>query len=224
MLEFPSDINKSDDIFLMYSVPFTVTPKQRGVNTLSTIDYTSAIALPTPSEGLSLNESGNWDEMVGYQSLEGFATSAIGKALTDSLGPAGKTTIGKGKFVNDYASLSFSGSNFRAYTFTWDLIPTSEKEAITIAEIIKKIRTNALPSYYGEDSIGRLNYPNMWKVYPCMSTGIDLQLKDCVITNFTVNYTPDGVLRRYHSGHPLSVNMQIEFKELYRAQREDVGA
>lgn len=218
MLKFPSDIDQSADVFLMYPVGFSVESTQRGVRKTASLNTAGAVSLPTPSEGISLNESGNWEETTGYQNFQGTVTANLGKAALDGLGDTGKVAFGKGKFVNDYASLSYGGSNFRTYTFTWDLIPDSLEEAQSISSIIKHIRTHSLPQYDGPV----LNYPSMWKVYPAMRTQIGLFLKDCVITNFTVNYTPDGVLRRYKSGHPLSVNMQIEFKELYRAERGDV--
>lgn len=222
MPQFPSDISQLKDVFMMYPEDFKVETNSRGVNSKK-ISYTAdRIALPTPAEGITLNESGEWEEMAGYQNLRGAATGAAGKAVMDGLGPAGKHTIGKGVFINDYASLSYSGSGFRTYSFSWDLIPSSESEARSIMEIIKLIRRNSLPDYNKTGEGGRLSYPKMWKVYPAMNTEIDLFLKDCVITNFTVNYTPDGVLRLYNSGHPVSVNMQIEFKELYRAEVGDV--
>ena len=62
----------------------------------------------------------------------------------------------------------------------------------------------------------------MWVVYPAMNTNIGLFMKDCVITDMTVNYTPDGILRRFYSGHPVNVNLSISVKELYRADTRDV--
>ena len=81
-----------------------------------------------------------------------------------------------------------------------------------------------MPDYNtgGDSSKVLFNYPSMWKVFPALQTEVDLYLKDCVITNFTVNYSPDGVLRLYKTGHPVAVNMQIEFRELYRAEMADV--
>jgi hypothetical protein len=221
-LSFPSDINSSKDIFLMYPVDFTVETTQRGVNSRKIPSTGDSVSLPTPAEGITLTETGQWEETAGYQNLSGAAIGAAGKAVMDGLGPAGKITVGKGKFINDYASLSYSGSNFRTYSFSWELLPSSLAEAQAIAEIIKVVRVNSLPNYSGADKAGRLTYPKMWKVYPAMKTEIGLFLKDCVITSVTVNYTPDGVLRLFKSGHPVSVNLALEFQELYRAEKGDV--
>jgi hypothetical protein len=222
-LSFPKDIRNSNDVFLMYPTSFKVHRSSTDVRRKISIDQSSVIALPTPAEGISLSESGNWDEERAFQfdanaSDIGAAGKMIGlKTGIEQGGPIAKIGI-KGSFYNDYASQSYSGSNFRSYSFSWDLIPSSKVEAIAIVDIIKTIRKNSLPSY----AKAFIEYPSMWRVYPAMNTEVGLFLKDCVITNFTVNYTPDGVLRRYISGHPVSVNMAIEFKELYRADRGDI--
>jgi hypothetical protein len=222
-LSFPANIRSSEDVFLMYATELKVQRRGTGVFTNKTIDTASAIALPTPSEGLVLNESGNWEEAKGFQLSFNKSDAKAAAAMiafekgTEAGGPVASFYQKKNGLVNDYASLAYDGSNFRTYTFAWDLIPSSETEARSLANIIKNIRSNSLPSYTG----AIIDYPKMWKVLPAGSS-LGFYLQDCVISNFTVNYTPDGVLRRYHSGHPVSVNMSIEFRELYRASREDV--
>jgi hypothetical protein len=139
------------------------------------------------------------------------------KKVRETFGSMGNH-IQKGKSINDYASLSYQGSNFRTFNFAWDLIPHSLQEAEKLAEIIKIIRKHSLPSY--NSTI--IDYPHLWDVTPLVSEGINVKLLDCVITNLTVNYTPEGVLRRFNSGHSTSVNLELEFKELYRASSDDI--
>jgi hypothetical protein len=222
-LIFPTDIASSDDLFVMYPTAYETTRRGSGIVVNKKIDPAGKINLPTPAQGLTLSESGNWDEMDGFQfdANMSSAPDAISKLAAHTAFEQGGPLVklyNKGDFRNDYASLAYSGSNFRTYSFGWDLIPESQTEAENIAHIIKTIRRASLPKYNGT----LISYPSMWRVYPAMYTKCDLWLTDCVITNFTVNYTPDGVLRRFTSGHPLSVNMAIEFKELYRADYEDV--
>ncbi len=221
-MQFPSDIDTGDhDVFVMYPVQFKVTTDS---NMAQKVNYSKGneIVLPTPVSGIELSEGGEWEETVGYQRLGGGIFSAGFKEFQNQLG-ASAQVLNKGNFINDYASMTYQGSNFRTYSFAWDLFPASLKEANDLSSIIKEIRRNTLPGYgSGENSIANIEYPSMWKVFPAAKSKIDLYLKDCVITNFSVNYTPDGILRTFTSGHPLAINIKIDFKELYRADKGDI--
>lgn len=218
MLSFPEDIEKATDIFQMTPVGYRVERGGYSVNREQNIK--DGICLPTPAGGISLSEGGVWDETDAFQSID-FATIAkqAAKKIAEQGGDLAKQ-MQKGFVLNDYASLAYTGSNFRTYTFQWDLIPSSEREAIAIAKIIQTIRYYSLPSY--AKGSYTLLYPSMWRVYPAVKSNMNLLLKDCVIESVTVNYTPDGVLKQYKSGHPVSVSLELAFKELYRADRTDI--
>lgn len=220
-LTFPSDNDQGNkQSFIMWPVDYSVNYKYNLANKIKNSVTEDAIILPTPSGGLTLSESGQWEELEGFASLsKGLKTTMINKGL-EQIGVLGQHAI-KGSFVNDYASLQYKGSEFRTYSFSWDLVPSSKEEALTITEIIKRIRENSLPDY-GDGSVNQIKYPSMWKVHPVFSNEIRFYLKDCVISNFTVNYTPEGFLRIYNSGHATSLNLDIEFKELQRPTRGDV--
>ena len=218
MLSFPKDISSSADVFHMTPVGYHVQAGGHKVN--KNIDTAKSICLPTPSSGITLSEGGSWDETDSFQTFS--AASLLGKAVKktiENVGDIAKQAV-RGFVLNDYASLSYNGSNFRTYSFQWDLIPSSEIEAIEIAKIIQTIRYYSLPSYI--DNGYALTYPSMWRVYPAARTEMNILLKDCVIETLNVNYTPDGVLKQYNSGHPVSVSLELSFKELYRADRSDI--
>jgi len=221
MLRFPDDAENSETYFFMVPYKFTVSPSLNSAtnsqNVRRDFNLSSRIVLPTPSSGISLNESGNWEETQGFQQFAQGTKANVLNKIKENFGNLAEHAF-KGQFINDYASLSYKGSNFRTFNFAWDLIPSSESEANEISSIIQTIRRNALPNYSSE----LLSYPSMWKVYPIANNPMGLALQDCVISNFTCNYTPEGVLRTFTSGHPTSVNVEIEFKELYRANRFDV--
>ena len=230
MLQFPSASSKDNSgYFVMSPIRFIVSDgRNKTIKRAAHITkHDSTIILPTPNSGLVLNESGKWDEIEGFQhaaSLEGTkqaATGAIAKKVVDSLGGVAKYFT-KGEFINDYASLAYQGSNFREFGYNWVLIPNSKDEATEIMNIIKTIRFYSLPNYNSTNEKGMVKYPWMWDVNPSLAGKLDVELKDCVVTNFTVNYSPEGVLKTYSSGHPVSVTMDISFKELYKATDGDV--
>jgi hypothetical protein len=230
MLQFPSENSQShDNAFIMTPVKFIITTKKiTATQKLSHVPATSeSVVLPTPNSGLFLNETGNWDESTGYQHARSFsgikdlAIKGAAHQFKEQSGAFGNVLI-KGEFINDYASLSYQGSNFREFSFSWLLIPTSEDEAVKLMNIIKQIRYYSLPNYGRTNNKGFIQYPYMWEVNPAVDSKIDMTIKDSVITNFTVNYTPEGVLKTYNSGHPISVDISITFKEIYRASDGDV--
>ena len=221
-LRFPAeDTGDKKNLFMMTPCTFQISSnrhlKQKAIESNEPLN---TVILPTPNSGLTLTETGTWDEVAGFQDAEGAVKNMAGEKAKEGLGALWKHGLGKGGFMNDYASLAYQGSNFREFSFSWVLVPSSEEEAKRIQAIIEFVRNKALPDYSSTSGIhGLTKFPYMWKVNPAVGSPIKLQLMDSVITNVTVNYTPSGVLKTYSSGHPLSTNLEISFKELYRATR-----
>ncbi len=231
-LRFPSESSEDKtNLFMMTPIQFLIrTQKSMRQRQTKVPKSTLSVILPTPSSGINLAESGSWDESEGYQhnlnkkGLIDFASKQTAKQVIESAGAAGKAAM-KGEFINDFAALAYQGSNFREFTFSWDLIPKSKSEAEMITKIIKHIRYFALPDYGNiHNQKTTVDFPWMWDVKPALGNINNIfSMKDCVITNFTTNFTPEGVLKTYNSKHPLAVNMEISFKELYRATDSDTG-
>ena len=203
-----------------YSYDTNTNTSARYEDTPAVMKNTSFRAvLPAPTGGFVLNESGNWEETEGLMDLTGDLTRIGLSAMKGLSGIAGKHLV-KGKFVNDYASLSYNGSEFRTWSFSWDLMYNSAKEAKEIFDVINNIRRKALPSYKGPV----VEYPFWWKVYPLANNinAVGLHLQDCVITSVEVNYSPDGVMQLHTSNHPTKIEFSISFKELYRADARDI--
>jgi hypothetical protein len=217
-LTFPKGAETNPNFFLMMPIKFQISLASNNASQRVNRSSLDPIILPTPSGGISLNESGTWDETTGFLDFASGLKSSVLKGIKTTLGTLADQAI-KGQFINDYASLSYQGSNFRTYSFNWELIPHSEEEAKTIYDIIQTVRKYSLPDVSG----ALIDYPYMWSVTATAAAGIDLQLQNCVISNLTVNYTPDGELKTYKGGYPTAVNLEIEFKELYRATRGDLG-
>ncbi len=210
----------SDKTFLLkaYSYDTGVNTSAAFIDNPSKISNSALdIVLPAPTNGFTLNESGNWEEMEGLQSIGGDLIRNIASMARGIAGAASKH-YKKGTFVNDYASLSYSGSEFRTWSFDWELMYNSAVEANTIYTIINSVRRLALPVYEGPE----IQYPYMWKLFPIKKNAMGLYLKDCVITSVDVNYSPDGVMQLHTSNHPTKVALTIAFKELYRADRRDI--
>ncbi len=230
-LQFPSEnTDNFVNSFIMTPVIFNVATnrntKNQRVGKFS--KTTNTIILPTPSNGINLQESGSWDETDGYQhgmskqGLKDFFTKGLVKKAKEGAGPLGNA-MAKGVFINDYASLAYQGSNFREFTFNWVLIPKSVEEAEVISKIIKRVRFYSLPNYKATNQkTATIGFPWMWDVTPSAGNEHIFRIKDCVVTNININYTPEGVLKTYSSNHPIYVELEVTFKELYRATDGDV--
>jgi hypothetical protein len=219
MLKFSTETN---DSFMMSPYTYNVQNNKsanKSPNVVRSSKADESIILPTPSSGLTLTESGQWEDVAGLIDLGKGISQGVSKKVLEMTGPVMEHAQ-KGMFLNDYSSLAYRGSDFRQYSFSWTLIPKSEKESRIIADIIRTIRKNTLPDYY--TSNGFVKYPNMWAIFPTLNDKLEFYLQDCVITNFSVNYSPESILRTYKSGYPVSVEFSIEVKELYRANVNDI--
>ena len=61
-----------------------------------------------------------------------------------------------------------------------------------------------------------LRYLHNGKDHPFLN-----RIKDCALTGLTVNYTGAGTYATYHDGAPVSMSMNMTFKELNPVYHED---
>lgn len=219
-LTFPLKEESPDSFYMM---PYEYKPgSSTGANKSIKVGG-EGVCLPTPSNGLVLSESGEWEESVGLTNLVGAGTHKLGSAIKETAGTAVFNSTSSGSFINDYASLSFNGMNFRTFSFEWNLIPSSAEEASRLVDIIKYIRQKTLPDYNQVGAVtGMVKYPYVWKVYPIVNNMVGFFMKDCAITNLIINYSPEEYYKTTVTGHPTSTTITIDFKELYRPNLEDV--
>ncbi len=134
MPQFPLERNIDfNDFFIMTPYEFRISANRRNRRSLKAnarriLNTNNQIVLPTPTSGLTLNENGNWEDEEGYLSFGGGATAGIAKKVIADVGSTAKQFT-KGQFINDYASLSYKGSNFRTFSFSWNLyLPHRKKQ------------------------------------------------------------------------------------------------
>jgi hypothetical protein len=140
-----------------------------------------------------------------------------------------------GKVLNPYKEQIFRGVSMRNFSFTWKLVPRNKSEQSRIDNIIKALRYHALPNYSGvsafegeedqsfnELSDRWLSVPRIFNLswmYNEENNEIKTlpRIKPSVLTNITVNYTPDGVWATHYSSElgpsPVAYNLQLDFRE-----------
>ena len=127
---------------------------------------------------------------------------------------------GNGEILNPNMELLFSDVTIRNFRFSFKLTPRNRKEAEQVKLIIRAFKRNMAPQAQGGVSNGSqffLRTPNIFKLryrsgnkdHPFLH-----KFKQCFLTDMQTTYTADGVYSTYEDGTPVSMQMDLSFKEL----------
>lgn len=143
------------------------------------------------------------------QGLQVQAANLFGGNLTVSQLIARET----GKVLDPNLELFFEGVNLRSFKFSFKMTPRNEDEAANIKRIIRTFKQNMAPQVDGiflkTPNIFELTYMKGQRPHPFLHS-----FKQCALTDMSVNYTGDGVYSTYGDGTPVSMIMDLSFKEL----------
>ena len=127
---------------------------------------------------------------------------------------------GTGEILNPNMELLFSDVTVRNFRFSFKLTPRNPKEAEQVKLIIRAFKRNMAPQAQGGVS-GSGNFflraPNVFKLryrsgnrdHPFLN-----KFKQCFLTDMQTTYTGDGVYSTYDDGTPVSMQLDLSFKEL----------
>jgi len=138
------------------------------------------------------------------------------------LGVSAESILARGAGIvpNSNMELLFQSPALRSFSFTYRLSPRSAKEARIVRRIIrffkqgmaakKKLgKAGAASFFLGTPNVFKLSYKNRGNPI----TGVN-RFKICALTNFSCNFTPDGVWAAYEAGQPVSTIVSMQFNEL----------
>ena len=173
----------------------------------------------------AFSEVGNRaNEMLKDPNLQGqvfayFAGQAVGSNIQ---------ARATGQVINPNMELLFSGPRMRTFNFDFRLTPREKKEAEMIKKIIRSFKMNMAPQRSSSNLF--LLSPNIFKLEYIFSDKGNTQelhpylnkFKPCAMTNFTVNYTPDGSYATYgEDGSLTSYAISMSFSELEPIYQDD---
>ncbi len=124
----------------------------------------------------------------------------------------------QGQILNPNMELLFNGPTLRNFRFSFKMTPRSQKEAEQCKLIIRTFKMNMAPKVTsGEGASLFLNTPNVFELryktgyrnHPFLH-----KFKQCFLTDISVNYTAEGVYATYENREPISMTMDLTFKEL----------
>ena len=124
-----------------------------------------------------------------------------------------------GQIFNPNMELLFNGPTLRTFRFSFKMTPRSKEEAEQCKLIIRSFKMNMAPKVTngrGGSSLF-LNTPNVFELryrsgirnHPFLH-----RFKQCFLTDISVNYTGEGVYATYEGREPVSMIMDLTFKEL----------
>ena len=143
---------------------------------------------------------------------------AISTAIASAASGAGAQLLQRteGAIINPNMELLFKDPGLRTFNFTWKLAPRSAAEARTVIAIIKFFKAGM--AVKKSESNLFLKAPNTWRLaYKRPNDGTHPYLnlfKECAMTSFTVDYTPDGNYATFEDGVMTSYNITCGFNEL----------
>jgi hypothetical protein len=126
---------------------------------------------------------------------------------------------GNGEIINPNMELLFGGPTLRNFRFQFKMTPRNEKEAEQIKLIIRAFKRNMAPMAQGgtlgsgffflkTPNVFNLRYRTGNKNHPFLN-----RFKQCFLTDMSVSYTGEGIYSTYEDGTPVSMILDLSFKE-----------
>ena len=127
---------------------------------------------------------------------------------------------GNGEILNPNMELLFSDVTVRNFRFSFKLTPRNPKEAEQVKLIIRAFKRNMAPQAQG-GTLGSGNWflktPNVFKLryrtgrknHPFLN-----RFKQCFLSDVQTTYTGEGTYATYDDGTPVSMILDLSFKEI----------
>ena len=163
------------------------------------------------------------------QNPEQFKTAIGGAFAEKASGVQNLIARTEGKIINPNLELLFQKPALRPFTFQFKLSARRKEEADTIIKIIRFFKQNMAPQKGGGSGGAGANLfllaPNTFQVHYLYRGGDEHpyigKMKECAITGFEVDYTPDGNYSTLKDGYMTSYAISITMKELEPIFYED---
>ena len=151
---------------------------------------------------------------------------AIGEVLAGkAVGVQGLMTRTTGMIFNPNLELLFDKPTLRGFQFSFDLVPRSKDEAEEVVKIIRFFKQGMSP-IRSQSNLFLLS-PNVFQVhYVLNGDGANDhpyigKMKECAMTNFAVDYTPQQNYSTLTDGFMTAYRIQLTMKELEPVFNDD---
>ena len=201
-----------------------ILPIPRNVSDANQVDFSSSELNALQAAGADLiqgflgDEFGNAVDRVtdaaqdNATGLKGLTKDAITQQIIGGGNILARTT---GAVLNSNLELLFKGPSLRTFQFQYIMTPRDKAEALECKKIIRMFKKSMAPKLKGGALF--LYTPNVFFIdfkYKSQDHPFLNRIKPCALTNFGVNYTPDGAYATYADGSPVAYNLQFSFSEI----------
>ena len=181
-------------------------------------------AITALSQGLDIDGLDPDISRAVRASISGAAIGALGSNVSSKSIIARST----GKILNSNTELLFQGVNLRSFPFSVSFSPRTPEEVKVVKAIIRSFKQSMAPKagdFNGSSATGiflkspdvfQLKYRHDGKDHPFLNA-----FKLCALTGMSVNYTNAGTYASYEDGTPVSIRLNMTFKELNPIYSED---
>jgi len=128
----------------------------------------------------------------------------------------------QGAIFNPNMELLFNGPTIRSFRFQFKMTPRNQKEGQEVRQIIREFKRSMAPKvtavggppgnnnlFLKTPDVFELTYRQGQRDHKFLN-----KFKQCVLQDISVNYTGEGTYATYDDGTPVSMIMDLTFKEL----------
>jgi len=153
---------------------------------------------------------------VGYGAANVIGKPGMTSAIALANLPGGDAlSAGSGVAANPKKEQLFKGVDFRTFNINYEFYPRSPEEAKNVLAIIYQFKYHMHPEY--KDDAFLFLYPSEFDIFYYKGKGLNKAIHkhtSCVLSDMTINYTPNGQYTTFPDGTPTQINVQMTFKEL----------
>ena len=156
-----------------------------------------------------------------YDGRDDIKTALVAYFAGQAVGSPGFVTRATGSVLNPNMELLFKGPSMRTFSFSFQFRPRFPDEAVAIKEIIRIFKRNMAVQRSSTELF--LSTPNIFTIkyisggdsdplddgHPFMN-----RFKPCMLSGFTVNYTPDSNYMTYDDGSMTGYDVGMTFQEI----------
>lgn len=137
--------------------------------------------------------------------------------LALSKGPGGSAmSVATGLAANPKKEQVFKGVDFRTFQFDYQFFPRSADEALNVKRILYEFKYHMHPEFKDSNNFVYI-YPSEFDVFYYQG-GLENphihRHTSCVLTEMSINYTPNGNFTTFDNGQPTQINVTLNFREL----------
>jgi len=159
----------------------------------------------------------------GEGALSSIAAAGLGLGLSKLPGTAGISKL-TGLAPNPRKEQLFKHVYFRTFNFDYQFYPRDHIEAEKVLNIIYEFKLHMHPEFKDANNFLYI-YPSEFDIFYYNGTQENKNVNrhtSCVLTDMTVNYSPNGQFTTFENGMPTQINITLTFKELATLTKEKI--